>query len=205
MDMNATREGNIFSFDCPACGTRNSTDVTEYDPQFLEEIGTYENLSVTCTNCMVQIGFNMALPLFEIAEPPGYFDYATDDDMNTREILRTIMWERMPDLREKDREIEEEIYRKENKLDEYPIATPGNTQQPTTPTQPTPPPDPDPLPVPEEDQEPEAQLPAEDPPVDAAPPEEDQETGSDREEVVQEIRDAIEEAIQTEEGANNND
>ena len=74
MDMNAAREGNIFSFDCPSCGTRNSTDVTEYDPQFLEEIGTYENLSVTCTNCRVQIGFNMALPLFEIAEPPGYFE-----------------------------------------------------------------------------------------------------------------------------------
>ena len=204
MDMNATREGNIFSFDCPSCGTRNSTDVTEYDPQFLEEIGTYENLSVTCSNCKVQIGFNMALPLFEIAEPPGYFEYATDDDMNTREILRTIMWERMPDLREKNRETEEEIYRKENKLDEYPITPPGNTQQPTTPTQPTTPPAPEEDPAPGAE-DPEAQLPAEDPPVDAAPPEADQETGSDREEVVQEIRDAIEEAIQTEEGANNND
>ena len=124
--------------------------------------------------------------------------------MKTREILRAIMWERMPELRDKNRETEEEIYIKESKLDEYPIHTPGNTQQPTTPTQPTTPPAPEEDPAPGAE-DPEGQLPDEDPPVDAAPPEADQETSSDRDEVVQEIRDAIEEAIQTEEGANNND
>lgn len=153
MDMNATREGNIFSFDCPACGTRNSTDVSEYDPQYLEEIGTYENLSVTCPNCKVQVGFNMALPLFEIAEPPGYFEFASDDDRNTRAILRGIMWERMPELRDRDREAEEEAYRQEHELDEYPVTQP--TDQPMTPPgQPMTPPggtDPEEAPQPEAD------------------------------------------------------
>lgn len=118
MKLNATLEENIFSFDCPSCGTRNSADITAYDPQFLEEIGTYENFTVICTKCRTQIGFNMAIPLFEIAEPPGYFEYASDDDRALRAILRYIMWTRMPELREKDYKTEEELYRKENNLDE---------------------------------------------------------------------------------------
>ena len=154
MDMNATREGNILSFDCPACGHRNSTDITEYNPQFLEEIGTYENLSVTCPSCQVQVGFNMALPLFEAAEPPGYFEYAAEDEKILREILRDIMWERMPELQGRDREAEEAAYIAEHGLDEYPIDMPSG-QPSTPPAAPTSPPAPSPAPSPEPDLEPD--------------------------------------------------
>lgn len=155
MEMNAALEGTIFSFDCPACGTRNSTDTAEYDPQYLEEIGTYENLTVVCPNCRVQIGFNMAIPIFEIAESEGYFEFASEDDRQLRAILREIMWRRMPELREKDYKTELEAYKKENGIDQ--------------PTAPEPTPEPAPEPTPEQPTEPGPQLPTEEPPTEVAP------------------------------------
>lgn len=215
MEMNAIRDGNILSFNCPSCGHRNSTDITEYNPQFLEEIGTYENLSVTCPSCRVQVGFNMALPLFEAAEPPGYFEYASDDEMSLREILRDIMWERMPELQGRDREAEEAAYIEEHRLDEYPVEMPAGptpTPTPTPPPAPAPEPEADPEPGQESDQILENEpSPEADPEPEAAPgadseagQESDQILGSDREEVIQELQEAIEEVIESEEGDKNN-
>ena len=186
MIRNAKLDGDIFTFDCPACGTTNSTDITEYDPQYVEEIGAYENFMVTCTNCRVMIGFNMQIPLFEAAESEGYFEYASDQDRQLREVIREIMWRRMPDLKEKNREIEEENYIKENGIgvpDPAPI--PGEEPEPI----------PEPVPEP----------PADDPAPAAEEAEETPQLDIDREQLAEEINNAIEEAIQAEEGANKNE
>ena len=200
MIRNAQLEGEIFTFDCPACGTTNSTDISEYDPKFIEEIGAFENLMVTCTNCRVLVGFNMQLPLFEAAESEGYFEYASEDDRKLREVVREIMWRRMPDLQGRDREAEEAAYIAEHGIgvpepepQEGPTTGPAPTM-PAIPTPPAPPPA-------EESQEPAGdQVPAED----QEPAEETPQLDPDRAELVEEVRGAIESAIQTEEGDKNN-
>ena len=165
MIRNAELEGNIFTFDCPACGTTNSTDIEEYDPQFVEEIGNYENLMVTCTNCRVIVGFNMQIPLYEAAESEGYFQYANDDERNLREVIREIMWRRMPELQGRDREAEEKAYIEENGIGvPEPEPMDGPMMTPTPTPAPTPPPPPDP------------QLPDEQPPIDETPAEETDQT-----------------------------
>ena len=194
MIRNAQLEGEIFTFDCPACGTTNSTDISEYDPKFIEEIGAFENLMVTCTNCRVLVGFNMQLPLFEAAESEGYFEYASEDDRKLREVVREIMWRRMPDLQGRDREAEEAAYIAENGVgvpepepEEGPMIGPTPTPAPTPP----PPPMPPILETPAEDQEPAA--------------EETQPLDPDREQLVEEVKEAIDSAIQAEEGEKGNE
>ena len=198
MIRNATLEGEIFTFDCPACGTENSTNIMDYDPQYLEEIGDYENFAITCTNCRTMIGFNMQIPIFEAAEPESYFEYASDEDRNLREILRHIMWTRLPHLRERDRESEEAAYIEENGIGvPEPEPMPGMEPAPTPPEPPVPyePPAPPP-PIPYEPPEQDASQP------DAPETETGGELETDREQLVEEVREAIDNAIQAEEEEN---
>lgn len=138
MIKNAQLDGDIFTFNCPACGTTNSTDISEYDPQFHEEVGDYENLMVTCTNCRVMIGFNMQIPLFEAAESESFFQYAGNEEKKLRNIIREIMWRRMPELRERDRESEEAAYIEENGIG-VPDPEPMDDDAPPPPPIPAPP------------------------------------------------------------------
>ena len=207
MIRNAKLEGNIFSFNCPACGAENSTDVNEYDPQYLEEIGGYENLMVTCHNCRVMIGFNIQIPIFEAAESEGYFQYASEEDRKLRAIIREIMWRRMPDLQGRDREAEEAAYIEENGIGVPEPEPPPGMEPDRGPMPPPPvpyePPTPEPIimpdrpPIEEEQTEPE-------PADNQEPAEETPRLDIDREQLVEEVQKAIEEAIQTEEGENNN-
>ena len=187
MIRNAELEGNIFSFDCPACGTTNSTDIEDYNPQFVDEIGNFENLMITCTNCRVMVGFNMQIPIFEAAESEGYFEYASEEDRKLREVIREIMWRRMPELQGRDREAEERAYIEENGI---------GVPEP----EPMPGPEPEPIPIP-----PPVQLPDEQPPIEETPAEDAERLPIDREQLVQEVQEAIEGAIQAEEGDNKND
>ena len=181
MIRNAELDGDIFTFDCPACGTVNSTNIMDYDPKYLEEIGDYENFAITCTNCRTMIGFNMQIPIFEAAESEGYFEFASEEDRALRAIIREIMWRRLPHLRDRDRESEEAAYIEENGIG-VPEPEPMPGMEP-----PTPPPPP---PVPA-------------PPV-SEPIEEEPAPETDREQLVEEVREAIDNAIQAEE-ENNND
>ena len=208
MIRNAKLEGNIFSFNCPACGAENSTDINEYNPHYLEEIGGYENLTVTCHNCRVMIGFNIQIPIFEAAESEGYFQYASEEDRQLREIIREIMWRRMPDLQGRDREAEEAAYIEENGIG-VPEPEPPPGMEPDR--GPMPPP-----PVPYEPPTPEPIIMPDRPPIEEEPtepePAADQEPAAeetprldiDREQLVEEVREAIDNAIETEEGEDKN-
>ena len=224
MIRNAKLEGNIFSFNCPACGAENSTDVNEYDPQYLEEIGGYENLMVTCHNCRVMIGFNIQIPIFEAAESEGYFQYASEEDRKLRAIIREIMWRRMPDLQGRDREAEEAAYIEENGIGVPEPEPPPGMEPDRGPMPPPPvpyePPTPEPIimpdrpPIEEEPTEPEPEPAADQEPAadDPEQPAADQEPAAeetprldiDREQLVEEVKEAIDSAIQTEEGENKN-
>ena len=206
MIRNAKLEGNIFSFNCPACGAENSTDVNEYDPQYLEEIGGYENLMVTCHNCRVMIGFNIQIPIFEAAESEGYFQYASEEDRKLRAIIREIMWRRMPNLQGRDREAEESAYIEEHGIgvpEPEPIGGMEPVPMPQEPPVPYEPPTPQPVirpesPPIEETAEGDASQPVDISQPDAPESEPARELDIDREQLVEEVRGAIEEAIQTE-------
>lgn len=170
MIKNAELEGNIFYFDCPACRAKNSTDISEYSPVFHEEVGAFENLMVTCPNCRVQIGFNMQIPIFEAAESESFFQYAGDDERKLRNIIREIMWRRMPEFEGRDREAEEAAY-----IAEHGIGVP----------------EPEPM---DEVEPPPA------PPIPAPPTPTEPEQEQDQEQPAEEEENAIDEPIKNQEG-----
>ena len=113
-------ENEMIVFYCEVCEQEFHQQLPpNFEPRYLEEFGQYENLTLTCPTCvaagrMVNHVLNLNLPIFEEEELEVLEVLAPVEEVNARQAMRKLMWEKRPDLKEKNRTAERERFIKEN-------------------------------------------------------------------------------------------
>lgn len=110
--FNYNKDTDILKFYCCICDNLIEFDCSEFFSEWSDHSNCgafeYNNLMVNCDKCNSIHGFNMNISEFECGELDLEENGAlTNDAINTRKYLRDIMWKHRDDLKDKDREQEE--------------------------------------------------------------------------------------------------
>lgn len=103
-------ENNVIYLVCEVCGQDSQYILpANYEPLFNKEVGSYENLIIHCEPCRqwgrnVTHVVNLNLPEFEEAELTVLELEAPAEEVQSRAVVRNIMWAKRPDLKKLNRE-----------------------------------------------------------------------------------------------------
>ena len=101
---------------CGVCGKETSHDISGWVPVFNEEFNQYEALPLKCV-CGTAEFLNVHIPPISDMEVE-VMEYLVDEsDRNARNEIRKIIWQKLPEYADVDRDQYEQKYATENAED----------------------------------------------------------------------------------------